>query len=246
MNARTGIAVITASIGALLMLPAQAQEGRGEGWSGEITPYFWGLGVDGDATVGGRDVELDVGFDDILDEADAGGSILGRLQFDRWLVYGQVDYLDLSFDREISVPNTTLETEFETESTISTLAGGYDFGEGNSGVAVLVGVREFDLDNDLTVGAQRLSDDRNITDTIVMAIPRAPLWEHWQFSVPIAYGEGDSESTWEVWPQVRYEFSGNWDAGVGYRYLEYDIEGDAENKFDAAFQGVTLSLSYRW
>ena len=49
---------------------AKAENGQDSTWEFTITPYLWMTGIDGDVTVKGRDAEVDVGFDDILDDLD--------------------------------------------------------------------------------------------------------------------------------------------------------------------------------
>jgi len=64
--ATVGVLLATASV-----VVAQQRE-----WSFEVTPYFWAAGIEGDATVQGQDVDIDVGFDDLFDAVDAGGGLM--------------------------------------------------------------------------------------------------------------------------------------------------------------------------
>lgn len=219
--------------------PAQAE------WSGEITPYFWAAGIEGDATVRGNDVDVDVGFDDLLDDTDAAVSVLGVLQRDRLIFWGQFDYLGLSTG-DVDTPSGA-SGELETDSLIWTLAVGYQFDGWKPGqhFDVLIGARQLSLDNELSIdGVGTFDRDRDYTDAVVVVRPSLPLSENWRFNPTLSYGAGDSESTWELWPQLQYNFSDRWAARVGYRRLHYDIEGDAGNEFDAAFHGLTLGVGW--
>ena len=66
---RTLAAIIALLVCGLLTGPAQAADG---GWKFELTPYIWGVGIDGDVTVGGT--EVDTGFDDLIDNIGFGGN----------------------------------------------------------------------------------------------------------------------------------------------------------------------------
>jgi opacity protein-like surface antigen len=220
--------------------PATAQDK----WSGEFTPYFWGAGIDGDATVGGRDVELDVSFDDILDKTDAAVSFLGVLQRNRLVLWGQVDYMDLGTD--IVTPGG-ISGDSDTKATIATLAVGWQFDgwKPKQTIDVLVGVRQLALDNEITLdGVGSFEGDQDFTDGVLVVRPSLPLSERWRFNPTLSVGAGDSDTTYELWPQVQFAATDHLAARIGYRRLYYDREGDRGNTFDATFHGVTLGLGF--
>ncbi|TDR53041.1 hypothetical protein DFP85_110107 [Halomonas ventosae] len=233
----TVIVAGVATIGSVWFSTAHAQ------WSGEITPYLWAAGIDGDATVQGNDVEIDVGFDDLLDNTDLAGSVLGVLRRDRLVFWGQVDYFSLSTGA-VDTPSGA-SAELETDSVIWTLAAGYQFDGWMPGqhVDVMLGARQLSLDNELSIsGVGTFTRDKDYTDAVVVVRPSLPINERWLFNPTLSFGTGDSDSTWELWPQFQYKITDTWAARIGYRRLHYDIEGDAGNEFDAAFHGLVVGF----
>ena len=90
----------TAGLVAALLL-ATVSAGHAEdpqGWAFELTPYLWTVGIEGDLTVKGREVDFDKPFTDLVEAVEIGGSLLGVLQYDRFLVWGQADFFAMSTD----------------------------------------------------------------------------------------------------------------------------------------------------
>jgi len=212
-------------------------------WSFEVTPYFWAAGIEGDATVQGRDVEIDESFSDIFDAVDAGGGLMTVAQQGSFVVWGQFDYVGMDTDQLDPAP---AGGSIQTDSFLGALAVGFQF-EGpfeGSTIDLLGGVRYATIENDVTIKGVGSGDDTlDILDGIVVVRPNVRLTEKWRFNPTFAIGAGDSDLTWEVQPNVQYQFSDNMGLRVGYRRLHYDIEGDRGNEFDAAFQGLIVGVS---
>jgi opacity protein-like surface antigen len=239
-NIRTLAGAVMTSSALVLAGPAMAQDR----WSGEITPYLWVAGIDGDATVRGNEVELDVSFDDILDETEAAFSFLGVLQRGQLVFWGQVDYLDL--DADIVTPGG-IEGDANSTSTIVTFAVGWQFGGWKPGQTfdVLVGARQLSLDNEISLdGVGAFDSDQDFTDGVLVVRPSLPLGERWRFNPTLSVGAGDSDTTYELWPQFQFTATENLAARIGYRRLYYDVEGDRGNTFDASFHGLVLGLGF--
>lgn len=234
--------VAAATAGLIVVAPlwfsaAQAQ------WRGEITPYLWAVGIEGDATIQGNDIDIDVGFSDLLDKTDFAGSVLGVLRRDRLVFWGQLDYFALDTG-EVDTPSGA-SAKLETDAIIWTLAVGYQF-DGwmrDQHFDVMVGVRQISLDNELSIsGVGDFDRDKSHTDAVVVVRPSVRISDRWRFNPTLSLGKGDSEITYELWPQVQYKVTDTWAARVGYRRLFYDIEGDAGNEFDATFHGFILGF----
>jgi len=231
---------------AMVGLPA-ARVTAAEGWSFEVIPYAWMVGIDADVTVGGRTANADVGFDDILDNFDGGAEIAGIARYQRWVLIGQFDYLGIDSD---SGDDASDVVRVEMDSFIWSAAAGYQF-DGfveDSTIDVLVGARgiSFDTTLSLKVGA---TGDRSETvdayDAIIMVRPAFRLSEKWRFDIPLAIGGGDSDLVYELQPEFQYAFNEQWSGCFGYRYLHYDVEDD-KGKFDGSFSGAILGVSVSW
>ncbi len=219
---------------AFLAYPAGAVEDK---WKGELTPYLWIAGMDGEATIAGQTTDVHVDFDD----THPGGSLLGVLQYGQVVCWGQVDRLSLEDD--LGLDHATLKLDL----TVATRAVGYQF-QGSKGTTydLLFGAREVWLDRELRQNGGTLTRDRELTDMVVVLRPSVPLSQNWRFNPVASYGGGDSKSTYELWPQFQYQISEHWAGRLGYRRLYYDIEDDDANKWKGGFQGWVIGLGGTW
>ena len=96
MNMKTvGIGMVAA---VLLMASSTTFAVEPQGWKVEITPYAWLAGIEGDVTVDGQKADFDKSFSDLVDAVELAGSLLGVVQYNRFLLWGQVDYFSMSTD----------------------------------------------------------------------------------------------------------------------------------------------------
>lgn len=250
MNVKVLTGVMALSLVAVMGVQAapQAQDG---GWNLEVTPYLWMMGIDGDVTVGGREVDVDVGFDDVVDRLDIGGGLLVVAERNRYLAWGQIDYLSLSSDEADVEDRLAPEgVSLDTETVLAEAAAGYrvdGWAEGQT-FDLLVGVRYLWIENDLSVrGTGDFKDDNDVIDPIFVVRPRIPLFptkiDGLVFNPTLAIGGGgDSDLVYELQPQLQYQISETWAARIGYRRVYYKIDNDANNEFDGAFQGAFVGL----
>jgi hypothetical protein len=243
MKSKLGLA-LTATVlsGAVVMPSAQAMEGE---WKGEISPYIWMAGLDTDVTVGGQTTNVDKSFSDVLDVTDFAGSVLGVLQKGHLVFWGQLDYLGLDSDNQDDHP---ANANLETDATFTTLAVGYQF-DGSNGkhYDLMFGARMWTLDLALNVdGVGSFERDTDGTDAVVVFRPSLPISEKWRFNPTLSYGSGDSESTYELWPQFQYHMNDTWALRLGYRTLYYNVKDDNDNEFDGSFQGAMIGFGGTW
>ena len=213
-------------------------------WAVEITPYAWLAGVDADVTVGNREVDVDVGFSDLLDNLDFAAAFLAVAQYDRFVLWGQVDYLDLNTG-DVDTP-IGVDARAESKALFLTTAAGYQF-DGfvqGSTIDVLLGLRYLRMKNKLSLegfGTSRRT--RDLIDAVLVVRPSFQLSEKWRFNPTLSIGAGDSDLTYEIQPQFQYQFNDTLAARLGYRRLYYDV--DKNNfEFDGAFHGFLLGLGF--
>ena len=230
------------AVGGILLAVASVVTAQDE-WSFEVTPYFWAAGVEGDAEVQGRDVEIDESFSDIFDAVDAGGGLMTVAQRGSFVVWGQFDYVGMDTDQLDPAP---AGGSIQTDSFLGALAVGFQFKgplEGST-IDLLGGIQYATIENDLEITGVGSGDDTlDIVDGIIVVRPNVRLTEKWRFNPTFSVGAGDSDLTWEVQPNFQYQFSDNMALRLGYRRLHYDIEGDRGNTLDAAFQGLIVGVS---
>ena len=108
--------------------------------------------------------------------------------------------------------------------------------------------RYYDVEAELEVQGRLLpnkieaSSSRNWTDAVFGARWSHDFGQRWNASLLADYGFGDSESVWQIFGTVGYEFS--WGSIVGgYRYMTLDYE-TSEYKTDLSLSGPVLGASF--
>ncbi|MCE9615058.1 MAG: hypothetical protein K8T26_12340 [Lentisphaerae bacterium] len=217
--------------------PSTAPIAAPSGWKGELTPYAWFMGIDGDVTVGGQKTEFDKSASDIFDAADFGGSLLAVAQYDRYLAWGQVDVLSTD-TQNLDEEDQPQGGQLETKSILGEAAVGYQidgWAEGQT-FDLLVGVRTLHIENDLEIyGVGKADSENDLVDPIFIVRPSIPVFpskiDGLRFNPTLGIGGGgDSDIVYELQPQLQYQITENLAARVGYRNVGYKFKGDnAEN-----------------
>lgn len=236
--------------------PASAEDAS---WQLELAPYIWLAGIDGDVSVAGRGASFDQSFSDLVHKLDAGAMAMGALHYKRLVVFGQFDYIDLSSDADLKFDigqnplPIGIELDGEVETTIATAALGWHFDLFKKHeLDLLLGVRRLSLDMELEKQNNSVSDRDDITDTIVMLSPTIELSEKWLLRPIVSYGiSGDSDTTYELQPQLHYRLSPNLTLGVAYRRLHYDVSSGQKNtpsyrEFDGDISGMMIGVAWRF
>ncbi|HEY0685660.1 MAG TPA: OmpA family protein [Steroidobacter sp.] len=217
-------------------------------WGFEVTPYLWGGGIDGDVTLRGHKVEVDRGFDDLVDRLDFSGSLLSIGYRDHFVVYTQLDYIstdtdELDADEQPASGQVRLESDFFA----GTLGLGYIFGDANSRrhFDLLLGAKYLSVENDLTLGnIGQFKRDKDYLDPVLIGRPSFRLTERWLFNPTFQIGGGvDADLIWELQPQFQFQINDNVGLRIGYRNMYYDLESEnGANKFDGSYRGFVIGL----
>ena len=213
----------------------------------ELTPYVWGAGIDGKVTAKGQTVHFDVSVSDLLSKVDAGFMGLAVGSYNRFVLYTDYVYVGLSNDAQtgngVLVPvNTKVDADLDT--TINTYAVGYRFDTfGDNTLDVMVGARTLGVDESLQFPNVKVNNDASLTDTILMLRPSFRFAEKWRFNPTLSYGiSGDSDTTYEMSPQIQWDFSNSFAARFGYRKLFYKEGG--RDKLDISLQGLFVGVGW--
>ena len=227
-----------------------ADETRTEGLNLELTPYFWGAGIDGKVEIGPESVHFNRSFSDIWDNTEAAFMGLAVISYDRFVLYADYDYLSLSNDdhtrRGLIVPAGT-KAKVDTDLDVGTYGGGYRFDTfGKNTIDVLIGAQLTNLDNKIKAGPIKLSNKDSLDDTVVMLRPSFQFAERWRFNPTLAYGiSGDSDTTYSLMPQLQWQFSDSFALRFGYKRLYYKFKENG-NQLDASFSGPFVGLGWTW
>jgi hypothetical protein len=221
---------------AILLMASGGQAAEPQGWKAEITPYAWLAGMSGDMKVQGHEIEFDKSFGDLFEAVEIAGGLLGVVQYNRFLVWGQTDYFSLNTD-EMNVDQQPKGGKLDTKMLLNELAVGYQFDgfyEGQTFDA-LVGFRALRFESDVTVyrTGRSFNNTETFYDPMLVLRPSFPLFpskiKGLRFNPTLAIGGGgDSHLVYEVQPQLQYDFTKSVSARLGYRTVGYKFKGDNE------------------
>lgn len=241
-------------------------------WQYELTLYGFAAGFDGDVGIRSVDAEVDVGFDDILENLDFGamGFIAGRN--DTWSFVLDAVYLKVSAEssnaRSIDrrFVNTTLTTGLDVEleqTMVEGFIGRRILGNRESSTPYRIdavgGLRYNNFSVELssqasllglTAAAQRKRDVDWIDPVIGL---RGEVWTSDRFRILgwVDYGGFGigADSTWQVAAGVNYLAWDRVSLYALYRALSFDYEegaGADRIKLDLTYSGPMIGIGYRF
>jgi hypothetical protein len=240
-------------------------------WHFSLAPYIWVPGFDGNfrfhippGTSGSPEVHA--GPADILSLLNVAFMINGDMRKNKWSLFADFVYVDLSNDkarvRTITGPGGAVEfpvnvaTKTSDESTLFTLGVAYTvYHDRTSMVDVFLGTRLLE---------SRLSLDWNFAGPVTL-LPHAgsfsqktDMWDgligvkgrngfsgtHWFIDWYADVGTGESELTYQALAGVGYAFSWG-DVTLNYRYLHY---GGTSSKLieDMSLPGPSLGVRFHF
>jgi hypothetical protein len=237
--------VLVAIVCMSVLVGAKAAHAQDEGWQFEITPYFWFAGAEGDVTMGGRTEEIERDSDELLEGVDARVSAIVSARHGRWFFGSQMDFSGRNSD---NLDNHPEGARLELDSVFVSATAGYTFDVPlKKGATLGVGIGAQHMTMDLNVksrggaGSASVEASKEVTDLLLVLRPCMPITKRLSFNPTIAVGAGDSELTYDLWPNFQYHFSDTLAGRVGYRQLYYEIEGDNVT-FEGGFNGLFLGL----
>ena len=230
-----------------------AQAAEPQGWQFEITPLAWLAGMEGDGTVRGKDFEFEKGFSDLIDSVDMAGGLLGTAQYDRYLIWAQMDFISASTDN-LDVEDQPKRAEVDSDLFLGEAAVGYqvDGWAKDQTIDLLLGVRVARIETGLSIdrGAS-LEDDSTLVDPMLVIRPSVPVLPSMikglSFNGTMAIGGGgDADLVYELQPQFQYDAGTNLSIRFGYRRVGYKFDGEGDNKLDMQMAGLILGAGFKF
>ena len=228
---------------------AAAQEGQ---WL--VAPYLWTADVSWDLEARGSG---GVAFSDLVDKLD--GAALIRIEYVRNKIGFTIDYVNMSLsDRtNISTPGPIpIDINIKAGVDLTVFEAGvfYRPSATDSGIDVIAGVRDTDVDSTLLVTqtgfpTERFDTGKGFTDIYLGARYLHRFTESWDFSVRGDYGFGGSDGALNLMAGVGWRSRGAFGMSLAYRHLAFEldqkVEGEAvTNEFD--FSGPALGFLFRF
>lgn len=239
------------SVAVALLVGSMGYAADPEGWKLEVTPYAWLAGIDGDVTVNGRKAEFDKSFGDLFKSVEGAASLLGVAQYNRYLIWGQVDYFQMSTDK-MDVDDQPKRGSLDTKMMLGEVAVGYQvdgWAEGQT-FDLLVGMRGMHIENELTIyGVGSFEKNNDLLDPMFVVRPSLPVFpsliKGLRFNPTLAIGGGgDSDLVYELQPQFQYQITDTVAARLGYRRVGYMFKGEKndDNELNIGLAGLIVGV----
>lgn len=262
LSNKTLLALASAAVlSAIAQIPANAEEISTEvadsGWTFEYTQNGWLTGIKGSAALfGAPPVNVDVDFSDLVGAVDWGNfpslvMSMAEARNGQWGVNGELIHLALAVDGTRPGP-PRFSADLELQASIATAMVNYRLAEeGESYLDVMAGGRFWWVDGDLSLALGRLTgaarDNENWVDPMVGLKGRYDLGNKYYlqgWGMIGGFGVG-SDTSWDVFGGVGYQFNEKFSASIGWRHLEVDYSKGAF-AFDVAIDGPMLQASYKF
>lgn len=199
-----------------------------------VSLYLWGAGMSGNMGNAAGSAPVDISFEDILDNLEAGIMANYRLKKGHWAF--NFDYIYLNVSPSSDVPPATVDLK----QSIAELSVGYEV---SPGLELLAGARYVDIDMNaiINIGPMpTITGTDDWIDPIIGLDYRASLSDKWRF-----FGRADvggfgvgSDMSYQLGAYFGYMPSKSWNLYAGYRHLDFDYKSDNDKKF---FYDITLS-----
>ncbi len=237
------------------MLACASASAAGESWEHTVVVYGIGASIDGKVGIGNVTADVDVGFDDILDNLEFGAMAAYRGERGRWAVVADLIFMALEQKKSGLGQSGGTRAKVEADQLILELDGSYAVTERLDAYG---GLRYWNLDNELeVVGGGPLGETLSASktedwvDPVVGLRYVAPLSERWQFIVKGdvgGFGVG-SDFTWHTSAFANWQVSEHGSLIFGFRYMDVDYDdGSGTNRFrwDVIEGGPTVGFAWRF
>lgn len=225
-----------------------------DNWNLMLEPYVLATSIEGDAALGRvGQVDVDVGFDTILDNLDAAGMLHGEF-FHRsgWGLFFDWGKMDLKGDKRTD-RGGRLDVRVKQSVTQLGLMYHMAFSDG-AFWDVFLGARHWENELRLKIntggdliGQQTLRAEPDWTDGFIGGRYSVPFAQNWRGFIYGDIGMGDSDFTADAKAGVVYSFSDMWQLEVGYNALWVDFEEGRANTpghflYDTVTHGPLVGL----
>ena len=195
----------------------------------KVSVYLWTLGIEGDIGIGPINAGIDLGFSDLFDALNYGGSVVMRRDWGRNVLVVDLSYFSLSPD-DVTAP---LGGKISTDLNLPLLQ--FYYGRKTmleaGHVGWMAGARYMKLD--LTIGLTpnvpseptfKRSVAPDLTDFIVGGFYNRSINENWIFNLQGDIGAGGSDSTWNVQLFFQRKLQSGNMVSAGLRVMDVDFD----------------------
>jgi hypothetical protein len=226
---------------------AQAQQESGD-WHQTVFLYGMVPMIDGDAQVGGLQVDVDTNMSDFFDNLKFGAMAAYRIQNDEWSFASDLTYMNLGQSNRTQQGRASASLDVEQFTFMAT--AGYRV---MPHLEALLSLAYFDVSADLRVRlleqVRTASRDADWVDPLVGLNYEIPISGKWRYTLRGdigGFGFG-SDFTWHALTKFTYQQSDRFSWYVGYRAIAYDYEdgkGLNYQNYDLVQQGPGAGIAF--
>lgn len=210
-----------------------------------ISVYLWGAGMSGNMGNAAGSAPVDIEFEDLLDNLEAGIMFNYRYKDNKWAF--NLDYLYLNVAPTSDKP----PADVDLKQSVAELSAGYEL---SPELELVAGIRYVDINMDATINLTpappTASGAEDWIDPVIGLDYRTSFSDYWRF-----YGRADvggfsigSDLSWQLAAYFGYMPSKNWNLYAGYRHLDFDYESDSDEQFfyDITISGPLVGFGYHF
>jgi hypothetical protein len=234
---------------ALVAAGSVARAAEPTGWKFEITPMAWLAGLEGDGKIRGKDFEFEKSFGDLVDSVDFAAGVLTTVQYERYLLWVQLDYISSSTDN-LDAEDQPKRASIDSDMFLAETAVGYQIDGWSEGQTfdILVGFRMLNIETKLDLGSVGdFSSDKTLVDPMLVIRPNLPITEKLSFNSTLAIGGGgDADLVYEMQPQFQYDVNENVSLRLGYRRVGYKFDGEKNSELNVDLAGLIVGAGFKF
>lgn len=220
-----------------------ASPAAGQGWDWRVTPYLWGLSIQGDVALGSVAREVDVEFSDVLNVLSGAALLHVEAEKDGRVVFGDLAWLAVEPEEEIATIGGVAEAELD--STIIELG----YASAANALGFELGLRYLDLDLEidpaLAAGVRR---GDSWTDVFGGIRNTRDLGSSWTMTTRANLGAGGSDLAIGLQIDFARELERGNAIVAGVRIIDIDYEQDNVRGIpfvlDTTFLGATVGFMF--
>jgi opacity protein-like surface antigen len=249
-------------LAAASMMPVHAADADEDRWQVELTPYLFAAGLYGSTGTQGVTADVNMGFDDIVENLQAG--LMGTLEVrrGRWGMILDGLYFELggqsasSWQGPAGIGSATGELDVTTTMQMYQLSAAYRVSD-KLPTDLIAAARYTQIDAGMNLsattggvlpgGTRSLSASQSWWDPVIgvrVAVPFAQRWSVMLYGDVGGFNVG-SNLTYQGIAGVNWQFSEHVSAKLGYRYIYQDYENDGFI-WDMVARGPYLGVGIRF
>lgn len=256
-TALSAAATGASSTGALAAAPDE------DPWQFNATPFLWVVQINGKVKAGGRDLNVGIDFNQILDHLE-GPPLMLNLEVRKkdFGFYTSPMYVKLSLDANNAGPVTIVGGNDTVTLWVVENGGFYQVGKWGQDkpvtLDVLGGVRYWNFNNEISLNipgsAFQHSRDANLWDPFIGLRLEKHLTEKLSLRLTGEYGgfaisESTPNDSWQAMGILGYDFNRRFSLMAGYRALginTYNKTGEGDIRANLTLQGAIVGFQFRF